>query len=184
LPDADQAAQMQLACQQRLAAAHYDQYEISAYARAGRRCRHNLNYWQFGDYLGIGAGAHGKSSATQGAGLRIERSWREREPRRYLSSAGAAPARRVVPATDLPFEFLMNALRLLEGFQELDFEQRTGLSIQALAPGLARLRTRGLLERLGARWRASELGLSFLNDLLTEFLPEPPAARGALVGIS
>ena len=184
LPDPDQAAQMQLACQQRLAAASYGQYEVSAYARAGRRCRHNLNYWQFGDYLGIGAGAHGKSSAAAGAALRIERSWREREPRRYLSSAGAAPAQRAVPAADLPFEFLMNALRLIEGFDELEFEQRTGLSIQVLAPALARLRTRGLLECLGARWRTSALGLSFLNDLLTEFLPEPAAARAAPVGIS
>jgi oxygen-independent coproporphyrinogen-3 oxidase len=184
LPDQDQAAQMQLACQQRLAAASYGQYEVSAYARAGRRCRHNLNYWQFGDYLGIGAGAHGKSSATQGAALSIERSWREREPRRYLSRALAAPARRAVPTADLPFEFLMNALRLLEGFDELEFQQRTGLPIETIASTLERLCTRGLLEHHGARWRASALGFSFLNDLLTEFLPEPAAARAAFVGIS
>ena len=88
-----------------------------------------------------------------------------------------------MPAADLPFEFLMNALRLIEGFDELEFEQRTGLSIQVLAPALARLRTRGLLECLGARWRTSALGLSFLNDLLTEFLPEPAAAPAAFVGI-
>jgi oxygen-independent coproporphyrinogen-3 oxidase len=183
LPDPDQAAQMQLACQQRLAAASYGQYEVSAYAREGRRCRHNLNYWRFGDYLGIGAGAHGKSSAIEGAALRIERSWREREPRRYLSSASAAPPRRTVPAADLPFEFLMNTLRLTEGFDELDFEQRTGLPIEALAAALLRLRQRGLLESRGAHWRASALGFSFLNDLLTEFLPEPAAAPAAFVGI-
>jgi len=184
LPNSDLAAQMQLACQQRLAAASYGQYEVSAYARAGRRCHHNLNYWQFGDYLGIGAGAHGKSSAIDGAALRIERSWREREPRRYLSSASAPPARRAVPAADLPFEFLMNTLRLTEGFDELDFEQRTGLPIGGLAAALLRLRQRGLLESRGAHWRASALGFSFLNDLLTEFLPEPAAARAAFVGIS
>jgi oxygen-independent coproporphyrinogen-3 oxidase len=183
LPDPDQAAQMQLACQQRLAAENYGQYEVSAYARAGRRCQHNLNYWQFGDYLGIGAGAHGKSSVIEGAGLRIERSWREREPRRYLSSASAAPARRTVPAADLPFEFLMNTLRLIEGFDELDFEQRSGLPSAALAPALLRLRKRGLLESRGAHWRATALGFSFLNDLLTEFLPEPAPARAAFVGI-
>ena len=170
LPDSDTALQMQLDCQQRLADAGYRQYEVSAYARDGRQCRHNLNYWRFGDYLGIGAGAHGKCSRIHGEALSIERSWREREPRRYLASLPSMPARRAVPSADLPFEFLMNTLRLLEGFDELEFEQRTGLHIEVLQAPLARLRARDLIERCAGRWRASALGFSFLNDVVSEFL--------------
>lgn len=170
LPDADSAQQMQLACQQRLAEAGYAQYEVSAYAREDRRCRHNLNYWRFGDYLGIGAGAHGKCSRIQGDALSIERSWREREPRRYLSSLPALPGRRKVPSGDLPFEFLMNTLRLLEGFEEREFEQRTGLHSEVLTASLARLRVRELIEQREGRWRASPLGFNFLNDVVSEFL--------------
>ena len=148
LPDADAAADMQLRCQARLARAGYEQYEVSAYARAGRCCRHNLNYWRFGDYLGIGAGAHGKRSRQQGARLLVERSAREREPRRYLaglSSADSGPSWREVPAAELPFEFMMNALRLVEGFEERDFEQRTGLGRAVLEQPLARAVARGLI---------------------------------------
>jgi oxygen-independent coproporphyrinogen-3 oxidase len=170
LPDADSAQQMQLACQQRLAEADYAQYEVSAYAREDRRCRHNLNYWRFGDYLGIGAGAHGKCSRIQGDALSIERSWREREPRRYLSSLPARSGRRKVPSGDLPFEFLMNTLRLLEGFEEREFEQRTGLHSEVLTASLARLRVRELVEQREGRWRASPLGFNFLNDVVSEFL--------------
>ena len=170
LPDADSAQQMQLACQQRLAEAGYAQYEVSAYAREDRRCRHNLNYWRFGDYLGIGAGAHGKCSRIQGDALSIERSWREREPRRYLSSLPARSGRRKVPSGDLPFEFLMNTLRLLEGFEEREFEQRTGLRSEVLTASLARLRVRELIEQREGRWRASPLGFNFLNDVVSEFL--------------
>lgn len=170
LPDADSAQQMQLACQQRLAEAGYAQYEVSAYAREDRRCRHNLNYWRFGDYLGIGAGAHGKCSRIQGDALSIERSWREREPRRYLSSLPARSGRRKVPSGDLPFEFLMNTLRLLEGFEEREFEQRTGLRSEVLTASLARLRVRELVEQREGRWRASPLGFNFLNDVVSEFL--------------
>ena len=170
LPDSDTALQMQLDCQQHLADAGYRQYEVSAYARDGRQCRHNLNYWRFGDYLGIGAGAHGKCSRIHGEALSIERSWREREPRRYLASLPSMPARRAVPSADLPFEFLMNTLRLLEGFDELEFEQRTGLHIEVLQVPLARLRARDLIERCAGRWRASALGFSFLNDVISEFL--------------
>ena len=170
LPDADSAQQMQLACQQRLAEAGFRQYEVSAYAREGRRCRHNLNYWRFGDYLGIGAGAHGKCSRIQGGALQIERTWREREPRRYLAGLPAAPGRRSVPGADLPFEFLMNTLRLVEGFEEHEFEQRTGLERKVLTVSLTRLRARGLMEQHEGRWRASALGFSFLNDVVSEFL--------------
>jgi putative oxygen-independent coproporphyrinogen III oxidase len=175
LPDGEHAFEMQLACQQRLDEAGYAQYEVSAYARADRRCRHNLNYWHFGDYLGIGAGAHGKITTIK-EGLRIERTWREREPRRYLASASSPPQRRVVPRQDLPFEFLMNSLRLREGFDEPEFEQRTGLDAGSLAGSLEGLRARQLLEKgplSRGNWRASALGFRFLNDVLGEFLVVP-----------
>ncbi|HEY6452942.1 MAG TPA: radical SAM family heme chaperone HemW, partial [Steroidobacteraceae bacterium] len=176
LPDDELALEMQLGCQQRLADAGYAHYEVSAYAREGRRCRHNLNYWRFGDYLGLGAGAHGKCSYRQGAALRVERIWREREPRRYLARAPGAPDRRAVPEGDLPFEYLMNTLRLLEGFEECEFERRTGLAGAVLQATLARLRARGLIEYSSGRWRASAQGLRFLNDVLGEFLPATTAA--------
>jgi len=170
LPDADVAREMQLLCQQRLAERGYAQYEVSAYAPEHRRCRHNLNYWQFGDYLGIGAGAHGKCSRIRASGLQVERTWREREPRRYLSSAPGAASRRVVAAVELPFEFVMNALRLRAGLEEGQFEQRTGLSAQRLRRPLERLQRRGLVELCDGRWRASPLGFNFLNDVVSEFL--------------
>jgi putative oxygen-independent coproporphyrinogen III oxidase len=173
LPDGERAFEMQLACQQRLDEAGYAQYEVSAYARSDRQCRHNLNYWHFGDYLGLGAGAHGKST-TIADGLRVERTWREREPRRYLASSHGAPLRRAVPAADLPFEFLMNALRLREGFDEPEFERRTGLPAGGLIRSLEGLRARDLLEKSHGSWRASALGFRFLNDVLGEFLPPPP----------
>jgi putative oxygen-independent coproporphyrinogen III oxidase len=175
LPDGEHAFEMQLACQQRLDEAGYAQYEVSAYARADRRCRHNLNYWHFGDYLGIGAGAHGKITTIK-EGLRIERTWREREPRRYLASASSPPQRRVVPRQDLPFEFLMNSLRLREGFDEPEFEQRTGLDAGGLAGSLEGLRAHQRLEKgplSRGNWRASALGFRFLNDVLGEFLVVP-----------
>jgi len=168
LPDGERAFEMQLACQQRLAEAGYAQYEVSAYAR-DRRCRHNLNYWHFGDYLGLGAGAHGKLTSIED-GFRIERTWREREPRRYLANSCAAPLRRWVPRGDLTFEFLMNALRLREGFEEAEFNQRTGLDAEGLIASLEGLRRRNLLEKSHGHWRASALGFRFLNDVLGEFL--------------
>jgi oxygen-independent coproporphyrinogen-3 oxidase len=169
LPDGERAFEMQLACQQRLDEAGYVQYEVSAYARTERQCRHNLNYWHFGDYLGLGAGAHGKITTIED-GFCIERTWREREPRRYLGSASGAPLRRVVPREDLPFEFLMNALRLREGFEEHEFKQRTGLDAHGLIGSLEGLRARHLLEKSHGNWRASALGFRFLNDVLGEFL--------------
>jgi oxygen-independent coproporphyrinogen-3 oxidase len=183
MPDPDLAADMQLRCQDALAQAGYSQYEVSAYARAGLRCRHNLNYWQFGDYLGVGAGAHGKWSQRRAAGLLVERSTREREPRRYLAALGRAggaataeaalaPPWRAVPAAELPFEYMMNALRLVEGFEEREFEQRTGLGCDVLEAPLARALGRGLIGHEAGRWRATTLGFNFLNDLLGEFLNE------------
>jgi oxygen-independent coproporphyrinogen-3 oxidase len=196
LPDADVGADLQRACQQRLFAQGFAQYEVSAYAPAGARCRHNLNYWEFGDYLGIGAGAHGKRtlspahapaaaeadghSGPTAAGLRIERVAKWREPRRYLAAvegsaaagSGEAERHRVV-AEELPFEYLMNALRLREGFVPAQFELRTGLPLQVIEARWQRLQSQGLLEVVQGRWRASERGFDLLNALLAEFLPVP-----------
>jgi putative oxygen-independent coproporphyrinogen III oxidase len=185
LPDDELAFAMQQACQAELAAAGYGQYETSAYARAGSQCVHNLNYWRFGDYLGVGAGAHGKltqlvvnagnAEAGIGAELAITRTVREREPRRYLARGHAtAPEAMCVACADLPFEFMMNALRLVEGFGEDLFETRTGLPWNGIAAPMERLAERGLLEPLprpGHGWRPTELGRRFLNDAITAFLP-------------
>jgi putative oxygen-independent coproporphyrinogen III oxidase len=178
MPDSDHSADLQFACQQRLAEAQYAQYEVSAYAQPGARCHHNLNYWQFGDYLGIGAGAHGKCSRIERGRLLIERSTRPREPRRYLAGVAAAgiPERHAVPALELPFEYLLNALRLNEGFEQYEFESRTGLPMTAISAQLALAARRGLLEHSGTRWRASVRGFNFLNDLLALFLPSAMSA--------
>ena len=182
LPDDDQAFEMQQACQQMLAAAGYAQYEVSAYARPGRQCRHNLNYWRFGDYLGIGAGAHGKLTV----GDRIIRTEKPRMPREYLrravEDAGSKGTRRSVPAAELPFEYMLNALRLHEGFTLADFEHATGLVAASIEPGLAALATRTLIAETDGRWRPTELGFRFLYDLQAAFLPaeEGLAASGDL----
>jgi putative oxygen-independent coproporphyrinogen III oxidase len=178
LPDADEGADMQLACQERLAQAGFAQYEVSAYARDNQRCRHNLNYWEFGDYLGLGAGAHGKCTrlepGAQSGALIIERTVRLREPRRYLAEVAGNDVqiqRRRVPTSDLPFEYLLNALRLNEGFEQSAFEARTGLGFETLAPSLEAALRQGLIRRQGERWSASSRGFSFLNDLQAIFLP-------------
>jgi putative oxygen-independent coproporphyrinogen III oxidase len=172
LPDEDLAAAMLKECGERLAAAGFARYEVSAYARAGARCRHNLNYWSFGDYLGVGAGAHGK--LTQRAAGRIVRTAQWREPRRYLAAADAELLQRAVTAEELPFEFMLNALRLVDGFSRASFHERTGLAWQAVAGPLERAVRRGLLVSSADGYRPSERGLAFLNDLLLEFLPEKP----------
>ncbi|HEX6636225.1 MAG TPA: radical SAM family heme chaperone HemW [Steroidobacteraceae bacterium] len=152
-----------------LGEAGFEQYEVSGYARAGNRCMHNLNYWNFGDYLGIGAGAHGKISDV-GSG-RVSRTQQWREPRRYLGAEAGSVTWKSVGTSELPFEFAMNGFRLVEGFQESLFEERTGLPgtvfERALAPAIAR----GLVERLSGRWRATPRGLRFLNDILVGLLP-------------
>ncbi len=170
LPDDDLAFAMMADCQARLADAGYGQYETSAYARDGHRCRHNLNYWGFGDYLGIGAGAHGKLSVASG----IRRRWKHKHPRTWQAAAGSDAGiggDDVVAAADLPFDFAMNALRLNAGFGRSDFECRTGLPASTLDPVLALATARGLIECDGDTVRASEFGRRFLNDLLTLFLP-------------
>ena len=148
-----------------------ERYEISAYAREGHRCAHNLNYWQFGDYLGIGAGAHSKLSFAH----RLLRQVRFREPQRYMNQAlsGAAVAQSdEVAIADLPFEFMLNALRLKDGFTMAQFGERTGLATTAIQRGLEEAEKKGLLQR--DLWHAwpTERGLDFLSDLQSIFLPE------------
>lgn len=170
LPDDDCAADMQEASESLLAGAGYGHYETSAFAQPGRRSRHNLNYWHFGDYLGIGAGAHAKISFAD----RITREVRHRQPKMYLDEALAGRAvqeRRAVGADDLPFEFMLNALRLVEGFPAKLFTERTGLPIARAQAALARGEARGLLEHHALSIRPTARGRRFLNDLLEEFLP-------------
>lgn len=172
LPDDDLAAAMQDAIEQRLGAAGYDHYETSAFARPGHRCRHNLNYWQFGDYLGIGAGAHGKLSFHD----RVLRHMRHKHPSAYLE--GAAHGRfvqeeREVAALELPFEFMMNALRLNGGFALALFEERTGLPLTAVHGTLLDAARRGLLSLDAGHVVPTLQGRRFLNELLQMFLPEP-----------
>ena len=176
LPGDEQAAEMLDICGERLAAAGFAQYEVSAYARGGRQCRHNRNYWLFGDYLGVGAGAHGK--LTSRADGSVVRTLKQREPRRYLARP-AETARRPIPATELPFEFMLNALRLLEGFEIATFTARTGLEWSSVATAVEDLRQRGLLQSTGMRVRVTDLGLRFLNDVLLSFLAQTPKTTGA-----
>jgi oxygen-independent coproporphyrinogen-3 oxidase len=169
LPDADVAADMQDAIEARLAAAGFGHYETSAFARPGQECRHNLNYWTFGDYLGIGAGAHGKLSSHEA----IVREMRHKHPTRYLEAAARrdfVQERRAVKAEELPFEFMMNALRLTAGVPRHLFAARTGLAFATLEAQLAQARRRGLLEVTAEDIRPTERGRHFLNDLLELFL--------------
>ena len=172
LPDDEAAWRIQSACQPLIEAAGYGQYEVSAYAREGARCRHNLNYWQFGDYLGLGAGAHGKLSLDLPG--RVWRTAKPKQPREYQAKIaardGGSDERHVVARRDLPFEFMLNALRLNDGFTQALFEDRTGLPFAEIAPAMARARVRGLLENVSEVWRPTELGRRFLNDLQESFL--------------
>jgi len=175
LPDPDLAADMQDMAEELLAACGYQHYETSAFAQPGRRCRHNLNYWLFGDYLGIGAGAHGKLSYHD----RIERETRHRHPQAYLDAVRAGSPlqeRRVVTGQELPFEFMMNALRLIEGFAPRLYAERTGLSLESLLTALGAAQRRGLLSVSADRIAPTELGRRFLNDLLEIFLDRPEGA--------
>ena len=171
IPDIDDAWDMQEACQARLAEASFAQYEVSAYAREGRQCAHNLNYWRFGDYLGIGAGAHGK--LTLGAQQQVLRRWKLKHPGEYLAKAGTAAViggDDVLDARRLPFDFMLNALRLNEGVPLSMFEARTGLSRAAIAGKLAIARERDWLEPTDDWLRPTELGRRFTNDVIGLFL--------------
>jgi oxygen-independent coproporphyrinogen-3 oxidase len=166
LPAHDLAADMQLMAEETLMRAGFEHYETSAFARPGGRCRHNLNYWEFGDYLGIGAGAHGKLSFAD----RVTRHERVKQPREYLAG-GAAAENRVVPAGELPFEFMLNALRLVEGFPAGLFAARCGLPLALIESRLHAAEGKALLERDARRIRPTVQGRRFLNDLLELFLP-------------
>jgi oxygen-independent coproporphyrinogen-3 oxidase len=172
LPDEDTAADIEEAVHATLARAGYRQYETSAYAKPDRACRHNLNYWQFGDYLGIGAGAHGKISFPD----RITRHSRMKQPKEYLLAENSLAEDRVVPVAEVPFEFALNALRMTEGFPPSLFTERTGLPLGALEAGLKEAETKGLLERDWQRIRPSARGRLFLNELLELFLAAEPGA--------
>jgi len=176
VPSDDCAAQILEACQRRLRAANFAQYEVSAYARPGFQCRHNLNYWGFGDYLGVGAGAHGKLTLAGTAAIVRTVQWRE--PRRYMAAAPQALTRSNVAAADLPFEFMLNALRLVQGFPMESFEARTGLPWQKVAAAVSDLLGRGLLELDPTMCRPTALGLKFLNDALLAFLPQRTVTSG------
>jgi putative oxygen-independent coproporphyrinogen III oxidase len=177
LPTDDIAADMLAACGERLAAAGYAQYEVSGYAQPGRQCRHNLNYWTFGDYLGVGAGAHGKLTFVPDT---IVRTVQPREPRRYLGTTPAAAlTRKNVPTADLPFEFMLNALRLVEGFEIRNFVERTGVQWEQIAPKVDALIKRKLLIVQGTRLLPTLTGLRFLNEMLLSFLAETPQTTGA-----
>jgi len=173
LPNDQLLFAMQAAGHALLQARGYQRYEVSAYARAGRQCRHNLNYWHFGDYLGIGAGAHGK--LTDAARQAIRRSARIRHPGDYLAARKGGTFRsmqqELAPA-DVILEFLMNALRLEHGFTAGTFETTTGLPLGVLEPGAARALDEGLLVQSEDRWYASEKGQRYLNDLLQYWMPE------------
>lgn len=182
LPDDETAWEMQERCQERLAKAGYAQYEVSGYAREGRRCEHNLNYWRFGDYLGIGAGAHGK--ITHASTGQVVRTARAKQPRTYLARAARerVDEHRQVNADDLPFEFMLNVLRLRDGFEERLFEARTGQSFAHIEPILEQALARDLVERCDLEvWRPTALGRRFLNDLQGLFLQVPCADAGTKI---
>jgi putative oxygen-independent coproporphyrinogen III oxidase len=170
LPDEDTAAAMQERIESATAAAGHEHYEVSAYARTGRRSRHNLNYWHFGDYLGVGAGAHSKLSFPH----RIVRQVRWRQPDSYLAGTagrGFVAESFEVSRRDLPFEFMLNALRLTEGFAPALFTERTGMPLSAIEAPLAQAESRGLLERSHALIAPTPRGRLFLSDLQALFLP-------------
>jgi coproporphyrinogen III oxidase-like Fe-S oxidoreductase len=178
LPEDDTAADMLAECTQRLSAAGYAHYEVSAYARRDRRCRHNLNYWTFGDYLGVGAGAHGKLTTPAA----IFRTQQLREPRRYLASVPGGVTRAEVVSGQLPFEFMLNALRLVDGFDLSLFSARTGLEWEEVAATVERLVGRGLLLRQESRLKPSPVGLQFLNDVLLSFVTDQRRQSAKMTG--
>ncbi len=173
VPDDESSWDIQVAGQDLLQGAGYEQYEVSAYARAERRCRHNLNYWQFGDYVGIGAGAHGKRTDA-GAGI-IERRRKSRNPRAYLAAARqetALSARDRLRDQDVVVELMLNSLRLNEGIALDLITARSGLGLERFLPGIEAGRRRGLLELTADRLRPTETGRRFLNDLVALFLAD------------
>jgi putative oxygen-independent coproporphyrinogen III oxidase len=171
IPEMDDAWDMQEACIARMTEAGFSQYEVSAYAREGRRCQHNLNYWTYGDYLGIGAGAHGKISS--GHDGRILRHWKPKHPETYIASAGIQAGiggGEFVLPENRPFDYMLNALRLVDGFSLADFELRTGLGRESINPQLDQAVQRGWLEISDDWAKPTELGMRFANDVMGLFL--------------
>ena len=172
LPNEDLSWEIQEQGHRLLGRAGYGQYEISAFAKEGHRCRHNLNYWTFGDYLAVGAGAHGKYTDADGV---IRRYRKPAHPRSYMQQmleGTCRPALRELEGQDAGFEFMLNALRLADGFSAAAFSRRTGLGLDAIEAPLAKAQEDGLvLESADGMWHATPLGFRFLNDLQARFLP-------------
>lgn len=177
LPDDDHIWEQQQACQKLLADAGYRQYEVSAYCRGNRTSRHNLNYWHFGDYVGIGAGAHGKIT-LRGEG-KIVRRIRQRQPQAYLRLQGNPDVYRQTELSedDLVFEFMLNALRLRDGFSSRLFHEHTGLGLNCVLPGLEEAKMRGLIDWDGEKIVPTALGYRYLNDVQALFLPRKTRKR-------
>ena len=173
LPEIDDAWEMQIQAGELLASAGYENYEVSAWSQPDRPCTHNLNYWRFGDYLGIGAGAHSKLTTSAG----IVREQRVAHPREYLKRIpgdDVVVRRNRVTESELVFEFMLNNLRLRSGFSLAGFSARTGLPADLIQPGIARACQQGLLEQTEPdHWLPTDLGWRFLNDLQANFLPDP-----------
>ena len=174
LPDEDVLADIQDAGQALLAAEGYVQYEVSAYARRDQRCRHNLNYWQFGDYLGIGAGAHGKLTQITKTALQIIRTTKTRVPKDYLRAAAAdyRVNTTTIAERELPFEFMLNTLRLIDGVPTASWSERTGLSQDILSAAVSDLQDKGLLQAGTETFAATALGQRYLNRVIENFLPD------------
>jgi oxygen-independent coproporphyrinogen-3 oxidase len=171
LPEDDAIWEMQQVLQRQLSTADFECYEISAYAKPGHQSKHNLNYWMFGDYLGIGAGAHGKLSSHKG----IFRLRKVKHPKDFLKHAGSEQGigdLTEVAVSDLPLEFMMNAMRLVEGVPLASYQERTGLSITTMLPQLALAEDKGFIERDAITLRPTGHGQRFLNEMLALFVPD------------
>jgi len=172
VPDDDRIWEMQEACQESMAQKGYAQYEISAYAKEGYQCQHNLNYWQFGDYLGIGAGAHGK--LTNAPEQKIQRSWKVKQPKDFLNNASnekRISGQKSLSREEAPFEFMMNALRLNQGFKTEIFQQHAGLPISVIEKQLKQAEEKGLISWELKRIKPTDRGRQYLNTLLELFMP-------------
>ncbi len=173
VPNDDKLWEMQVACQASLAKNDYVQYEISAYAKNNYQCQHNLNYWQFGDYLGIGAGAHGKLSNA--AEQKIMRSWKVKQPRDYLDKATSKKriaGEKSLTRDDATFEFMMNALRLNNGFETAIFQQHVGLPVSTIEKALKQAEEKGWINWDLKRIKPTDIGRQYLNNLLELFMPD------------
>lgn len=173
-PDEDRVADIEQACQEQLVEAGFTRYEISAYAKDQQPCQHNLNYWLFGDYIGIGAGAHGKR--TNAHEQQIVRSHQLRNPRDYLAANTKTAGQDIPTARMTQFEFMLNALRLTDGFDSELFTQRTGTAIHQIKTALQQAEQKALIDWGLKQIKPTQLGLQYLNDLTALFLPDDHAA--------